>query len=448
MKITRDVLDLNLLLEQENFKELITAFEQMNTIDLAHYLNSLEESQTFRLLSQLPNNITVEILPELDPGLQVGLIHSFGKETTGLVFEALSVDDAVDIIQDLPKDLADKILESLSSETRSVITEYMGFHKDSVGSVMTPEFTCLNKDMNVKQAIDYIRKTGASKESIYMCYVVDMQNKLIGVLSIRDLLTASDTKIIAEIMKQNIVSVNTGTDKEEAAYMLSKYNFISLPVVNIDNALVGIITFDDAADIIIEETTEDIEKMAGMTPSETPYLKTGMLNLARNRILWLFVLMLSGIVSEAILAHYENTISIVPLLAAFIPLLTDMGGDAGSQVSALIIRGCALDEIYNRHIPKMLAKEFLVSFMVGIPLAIINFLRIVIEYPNDVITALAISITLICTLLMANILGVILPMFAQKIKIDPALMATPMIATLVDILSILIYFAIATVMIF
>ena len=439
---------LETLLESENYNEFIDVISQMNEVDIASFLNHLEFKKVLEVFNMLPKDIVADVFSELDPDIQITVMESLANKEIRFLMEELAIDDVVDMVEKMTEEMAQKVLTHVAHETRETIKLYLNYPENSVGTVMTAEYSSLRKDMTVKSAIEYIRKTGENKESIYICYVVDSENKLIGAISIRDLLTAKNEDVVLDIMNKNIISVNTTTDKEEAAYLLGRYNFVALPVVDDDNVLVGILTVDDAADIIVEETTEDIEKMAGMAPSEKPYLKTSIIKLAQNRILWLLVLMLSGIISEMILRQYEDTISLVPLLAAFIPLLTDIGGDAGSQVSALIIRGIALDEIYSKHLPKMLGKEILVSIIVGIPLAVINFIRIKLEYPGDGITAFAISLTLLCTIVMANSLGVILPMIAKKLKIDPALMATPMIATLVDILSILIYFAIASALIF
>lgn len=435
---------LGIIVGQRNFRELRNLLIQMNQVDVASFINDLPPDEAYIIFRTLPKNMAADVFPELDSEIQINIVETISDKEIYNLMDILAVDDAVDMLEEMPADLVKRTLKSASSKTRTLLNKYLKYPDNSVGSIMTAEYTDLEQNMTIAQAISHIRAVGEDKETIYICYVIDKSDLLLGVVTVRDLLTASDDDLVKDIMQSNVKSVSTTVDKEEASRILSKYSLISIPVIDNTNKLVGIVTIDDAVDVLQEETTEDLELMAGISPSDKPYLKTGIISLAKNRFIWLFVLMIGGIISETILNRHEGAISAIPLLVAFIPMLSDMGGDAGSQVSTLIIRGMALGEIKQQHFFLVVIKEILVSIMVTIPLVIVNYLRIVAKNPDQYMVALVISLTLICTIAMSNIFGVILPMVAKKINIDPALMATPMIATIVDICSILIYFSIAT----
>ena len=444
MKMTEKITSarLGLLVGQRNYRELRKLLSEMNPVDIAGFINDLPLEETVITFRLLQKDAAADVFSELDSDSQRNLAEAINDKEVSSLFDALAIDDAVDMLEEMPAELVKRILGNASGDTRALLNQYLLYPEDSIGSVMTAEFTDLSPNMTAAEAVNHIRKFGQDKETIYNCYVVDNKRLLLGVIGVRRLLTANGNEQVSDLMSQNTIFVHTTQDKEEASKLLSKYSFISLPVVDDEQRLVGIVTIDDAADVLQDETTEDIERMAAMAPSDKPYLKTKVMTLAKNRFLWLLVLMLSGIVSEMVVGKFELAISAVPLLVAFIPMLSDMGGDAGSQVSTLVIRGMALDEVDNKSTMVLFGKEALVSLMVGIPLAILNFVRVYYADGN-MLVALTISVALVCTILMANTLGVFFPVLARKMKIDPALMATPMIATVVDILSMLIYFSLA-----
>jgi Mg2+ transporter (mgtE) len=438
---------LGFLVGQRNFRALMKMLATMNEVDIADFINNLPEAEAVIIFRLLNKAVAADVFSELDPDSQRQLVEAINDKEIAALFDAIAVDDAVDMLEEMPAVLVKRILRNASADTRKLLNQYLLYPEDSVGSVMTAEFTDLAPDMSAKEAIAHIRKHGQDKETIYNCYVVDSSNMLLGVVTVRALLTTRDNALVKDLMSVNLISVHTTDTSEHASKMLRKYSLISVPVVDDENRLVGIVTIDDAADVLQEETTEDLERMAAMTPSDKPYLKTGVMELAKNRFFWLLILMLSGIVSEMVVGRYELAISAVPLLVAFIPMLSDMGGDAGSQVSTLVIRGMALDEIEGRgrDTLALFGKEVIVSLMVGIPLGVLNFLRVYLV--NDqAMVALTISIALVCTIIMANTLGVFFPVLSRRLKIDPALMATPMIATIVDILSMMIYFGLAVLL--
>ena len=433
---------LGLLVGQRNYRMLRSILATMHEVDIASFINDLPIVEAIIIFRLLQKPAAADVFSELDNNIQQRLIESINDREITALFDALAIDDAVDMLEEMPAELVKRILKNASSDTRELLNQYLLYPEDSVGSIMTAEFTELHPDMTAAQAITHIRKFGQDKETVYNSYVVDQSRLLLGVISVRTLLGAPDNELVKNLMSTNAIAVHTTDLSEAASKLLRKYSFISLPVVDEETRLVGIVTIDDAAEILQEETTEDLERMAAMSPSDKPYLKTGVMSLAKNRFLWLLVLMLSGIVSEMVVGRYELAISAVPLLVAFIPMLSDMGGDAGSQVSTLVIRGMALDEVDNQNTMALFLKELTVSLMVGIPLGIINFLRVFFTN-GEPLVALTISIALVCTITMANTLGVFFPVLARRLKIDPALMATPMIATIVDILSMLIYFSLA-----
>ena len=433
---------LGMLVGQRNYRTLRALLGAMNAVDIAGFINDLPIEAAVLIFRLLQKPVAADVFSELEIGIQQRLAEAINDREITALFDALAIDDAVDMLEEMPATLVKRILVNASGDTRELLNQYLCYPEDSVGSVMTAEFTDLMAGMSAAEAIAHIRLNGQDRETIYNCYVVDPSRLLLGVVSIRTLLIAEGDAPIDQLMSSSPITVRTTDNKEEAAMLLSKYSFISLPVVDDEQRLVGLITIDDAADVLREQATEDLERMAAMTPSDKPYLKTGIMTLAKNRFLWLLVLMLSGIVSEMIVAKFELAISAVPLLVAFIPMLSDMGGDAGSQVSTLVIRGMALDEVDNGNTLALFGKEFMVSLMVGIPLGVLNFARVYFTGGGPLV-ALTISIALLCTIIMANVLGVFFPVLARRLKIDPALMATPMIVTIVDILSMLIYFTTA-----
>lgn len=381
----------------------------------------------------------------MDSDEQELLINAFSERELHDVVEELFVDDAVDIIEEMPANVVKRILRHTDSEMRNSINEILRYPKDSAGSIMTTEYVSLKKDMTVSEAFDRIRRTGVDKETIYTCYVTDTDRKLIGLVTVKELLLSPYNTVINTIMEKNIISVETLDDKEEVANMFDKYDFMSLPVVDKENRLVGIVTFDDAIDVIQEENTEDIQKMGALQPIEETYLKTPVWRHAKNRIVWLLLLMLSATITGSIIENYEAAFTALPILVAFIPMLMDTGGNCGAQSSTMIIRGLALDEITPKDIMKIMFKEIRIAVVVGLILAAVNTLRIYIMYSGQdpLFLSAVTGLSLIATVVIAKMLGGVLPILAKLCKLDPALMASPLITTIVDTCSVIIFFNIA-----
>ena len=354
------------------------------------------------------------------------------------------MDDTVDLLEELPANLVTRILDASGPKERETINKLLNYPEDSAGSIMTTEYVDLKPHLTVGQALAHIKETGIHKETIYTCYVTD-KRKLIGIVSAKDLMTTDDGILISELMETEIISVRTYTDKEEVAQLFRKYDLLALPVLDKDGLMVGIVTFDDAMDVMVEEATEDITKMAAINPSEKTYFNTSTFAHAKNRIPWLLILMLTSIITGTIITKYEDAFAAIPLLVSFIPMLMDTGGNCGSQSSTLVIRGLALSEIHFKDIFKVIFKEFRISIIVGAVLALTNGVRILIQYHNPNL-ALVIALSLIATVIISKLIGCILPLVASKVHLDPAIMASPLITTLVDTFSILIYFNIASLM--
>ncbi len=359
------------------------------------------------------------------------------------VMDELFMDDTVDLIEEMPSNVVPKILKAIPKEDRKIINELLKYPDDSAGSIMTTEFIDLKENMTVEEALKRIRKIGIDSETIYTCYVLNDERILKGIINIKEILLSNKETQIGSLMETNIISVNTLEDQEEVAKKFDKYDFFALPVVDHENRLVGIVTVDDAINVLQDEVAEDFEKMAAITPNEEGYFETSIFKHAKNRIIWLLVLMLSAAFTGTIIAQYETAFAAVPLLVSFIPMIMGTGGNCGSQSSTLIIRGLATDEIRLKDVFKVLWKEIRVSTLVGIILAIVNGIRIIIQY-NNIQLAIVLGLTLIATVIISKILGCLLPMLAKKLKLDPAIMAAPLITTVVDVCSILIYFQIAT----
>ncbi|MEG1880215.1 MAG: magnesium transporter, partial [Oscillospiraceae bacterium] len=393
----------------------------------------------------LPKEIAAETFVEMDGDEQELLIEAFSDRELKEVIDDLYVDDAVDIIEEMPANVVRRILKHTDPETRKSINDILRYPKDSAGSIMTVEYVNLRRDMTVEESFIRIRRTGVDKETIYTCYVTDTNRKLLGLVTVKDLLLAEYSEVIEDIMETNVISVNTLEDKEHVAHAFDKYDFMAIPVVDAEERLVGIVTFDDAIDVIQDENTEDMAKMAAVVPSEESYLKTSVWKHAKNRIFWLLFLMLSAAVTGSIITSYEDAFVQIPLLVAFIPMLMGTGGNCGSQSSTMIIRGMALDEISIKDFFRVLFKETRVALLVGVMLAIANAARVFIMYPNDDPAFLAVTsgLSMICTVFIAKSLGCVLPMLAKKCKLDPALMAAPLITTILDTCSVLIFFNIA-----
>lgn len=436
------------LVKERRFGKLREVLTVNEPADVAAFLSEAGESDE-RLLPiifrVLPKELAAETFVEMDSGEQELLINAFSDRELKDVIDELFVDDAVDIIEEMPANVVKRILKHTDPETRNSINQILRYPKDSAGSIMTTEYVTLRPDMTVSESFDKIRRTGVDKETIYICYVTNPKRQLLGLVSVRDLLLSPYNTTIESIMEQNIISVATHEDKEEVARKFDKYDFISLPVVDNEYRLVGIVTFDDAIDVIREENTEDIQKMGAIQPSEENYFKTSAVMHAKNRILWLLFLMLSATVTGSIIERYEAAFTAVPILVSFIPMLTGTGGNCGSQSSAMIIRGLALGEINSRDILRVILKEFAVALMVGVLLAAVNAVRIFIMYRGDdpMFLSLVTGLSLIGTVIIAKILGGTLPILAKMCRLDPALMASPLITTIVDTCSVTIFFNVA-----
>lgn len=439
---------IKVLLDEKKYNTLKDILVTMQPYDIAAVFEELQDEKTPILFRILPKELAAETFVEMDDDTQQFLIHGFSDSELKEVIDELFIDDAVDIIEEMPANVVKRILKQADKDTRKTINELLRYPEDSAGSIMTTEYIVLRPEMTAEQSIKRIRRTGVDKETIYICYVTDDNSKLIGITSVKDLLLADDEDIVSDMMEENVVFVNTLDDQEKVANMFSKYNYLALPVVDTEYRLVGIVTIDDAIDVIQEEATEDIEKMAAVMPSDKPYMKTSVFGIYRNRIPWLLILMLSATFTSAIITHFESALSGAIVLSAFIPMITGTGGNAGSQASVSVIRSLSLGEIQFKNAFKVLWKEFRVSILCGITLAAANFIKLMIfdlhNTENGIFIGLVVSLTLIGTIIMAKLIGSFLPLLASKIGFDPAVMASPLITTVCDALSLLIYFAIAT----
>lgn len=436
---------LKLLLQNHQYKELKSALSEMNEVDIAQFLSELPQDLMVYVFRALDKDTASDVFAELPVDIQQQIILSITDQELSVIIEALAVDDAVDMLGEMPSNVVTRVLRNAKSDTRKEINQFLNYPDNSAGSVMTAEFTDLKKDMSVKDAIAHIRSTGEDRETIYNCYVIDSSRKLLGEITVKTLLLAPDTAIVGDLMETSVICVNTLEDQEEAARLLDKYNLLALPVVDSENRLVGIITIDDAVNVIRQETTEDFQVMAATAPSEQSYLKTSVWVLARNRIVWLLVLMISDMISGGILGSFEGALTALPVLITFIPMLTDTGGNAGSQASTLIIRGLALKEITVHDFFPVLWKEIRVAVLCGAVLSLFNYIRLIIVYPGQFAMAATVAAAMFCTVLMAKAIGGILPLIATRFKMDPALMASPLITTIVDAGSLLIYLNIARI---
>ena len=432
------------LLERRDYHALRAMLAEENEVDIAEGIAQLPQEKAVVAFRTLPKELAAEVFSNLPPETQQIIIQSATDQELSAIVEELYVDDAVDMLEELPANVVKRVLKNARPDTRRLINQYLNYPENSVGSIMTAEFTDLRQTMTVAEAIDHIRRTGADSESIYTCYVTNASRKLEGVVSIRELLLAGDDQLVADLMETDVITAETTEDQEEAVARMMKYDFISLPVVDKEQRLVGIVTVDDVMDVMEEEATEDFEKMAAMAPSEKPYLKTSVFALAKHRIMWLLVLMISGMITGGILGRYEAAFATMPLLVTFIPMLTDTGGNAGSQSSTLVIRGMAVGEIELRDFVKVFWKELRVSLLVGVILSAVNFVRLIITYPGNEMIALTVTLALLVTVLLAKTVGGVLPMVAKLCRADPAIMAAPLITTIVDAISLVVYFQIAS----
>lgn len=430
------------LMDERDYSALMNELRDDNEVDIALFMETLADDKTAFVFRMLPKEICAEVFAHLESDTQRRVVEAFTDEETTQMLDQLFVDDAVDFLEEMPANMVSHILRLTKPDKRRVINRYLQYPEDSAGSIMTAEYTRLKQDMTVAQAITHLRTFGDDRETIYTCYVTDDQRFLEGVISIKAILLADDKDRIGDIMEPDVISVQTTMDREEVVRLFHKYDFLAIPVVDQENRLVGIVTIDDAVDVMQEETTEDFQKMAALAPSEKPYLKTSFWQHALHRITWLVILMVSGMINGLILEKHEAAFLAFPLLVSFIPMLTDTGGNVGSQSSTLMIRGMTLGEIEFRDIFKVILKESATSLLMGLVLSLLNFIRVYLVY-KDATTALVLALAMMATVFMAAIIGGILPLVAKKLKIDPAIMAAPLITTIVDAAALIIYFAIA-----
>jgi magnesium transporter len=423
--------------------KLHSLFVQMNTVDIAEIFEDVSRAKVVQIFRLLPKNIAADVFSYIAPEEQQIIVESLTDNEVSDIMNKLFVDDAVDVLEEMPADVVTRVLQNVQDEKRKIINQILQYPDDSAGSIMTTEYVDLREDATVSEAFDYIRATGINKETIYTSYVIKRDRLLVGVLSAKTLMLADPRDRIGDIMDTNLVFAYTTDDQEAAAGLFRKYGLVSMPVVDKEQRLVGIITVDDVVQVIEEENTEDFEKMAALTPSDEPYLKTSILKLTRNRILWLLVLMLSATITGGVIANFEDALAVLPALVVFIPMLMDTGGNAGSQTSTLIIRGMALGEIRLRNIFSVWGRELCIGALCGLGLGLINFVRVYVMYGKSVFLSLAVTCTLFFTVIIAKSIGCILPMIAKKLKVDPAIMAAPLITTIVDGTSLVVYFSIA-----
>ncbi|MBR0482029.1 MAG: magnesium transporter [Firmicutes bacterium] len=453
-------LELQLLdmLKNKDLKKLRSVLDTLEPADIAEMMESLydddklKEEDLPRMFRVLPKDLAADTFIEMNPDMQEALIKSFTDKELHQVMDDMFVDDMVDVIEEMPANVVSRMLKAVDNETRRNINTILNYPEDSAGSIMTIEYIDLNANMTVREAFDKIRKEGEDKETINICYVTD-NKKLVGLVSIRDLLLNPYEARIGDIMEEDVISVMTTDDREEVANALSKYDYTALPVVDKENRLVGIVTVDDAIDVLTEEATEDIEKMAAITPSEHPYLRSSVFEIWKQRIPWLMLLMISATFTGMIITKFEDALSVQVALTAFIPMLMDTGGNTGSQASVTIIRGISLGDIEFSDIFAVIWKEFRVSILCGLSLAVVGFGKIMLvdrllmgNTSISVMIALVVSISLVFTIMIAKFVGCTLPLFAKKLGFDPAVMASPFITTIVDALSLLIYMNVAVLL--
>ena len=438
------------LVEGKKYTTLRDILVTMNAVDVAAIFEDMPQDKLPLLFRLLPKELAAETFVEMDPETQELLIQGFSDNELKDVVDELYVDDAVDIVEEMPANVVKRILKQADPEMRKMINEILKYPDDSAGSIMTTEYVSLRPNMTVEEAIKRIRRVGVDKETIYTCYVTETNRKLIGMISMRTLILADDDDVIEDIMGSNVISANTLEDQESVAQMFTKYDFSALPVVDQENRLVGIVTVDDAIDVLQEETTEDFEKMAGMAPSDKPYLRTGILETWKSRVPWLLVLMLSATLTSMVLTSYETSLAACTALTAFIPMLTGTGGNSGTQASTAVIRGLSLGEVEFSDTLQVIWKEIRVAVMCGVTLAACNFVKLMtvdrILLHNTGVTAtvaFVICLTMVFTVLCAKTVGSLLPLLAERIHLDPAVMASPFISTVVDVVTLIIYLQVA-----
>ena len=438
--------ELKRLLAAKKYTNIRQFLAELNEADIAFLMEELEEEERLKVYRILPKDLAADVFSYLEFDSQEAIINSLSDREAGNVIDNLMADDAADFLEEMPANVVERLLANANPETRQALNQLLRYPEDSAGSIMTVEYVSLKESLTVDQAIERIRAVGLDSETINICYVLDARRELVGTVALRYLLLSQGDEIIADIMHENVISVNTLMDQEQVAEKYKKYDFIAMPVVDNENRLVGIITVDDIVDIMEEETTEDMEKMAAIVPSDKPYMRTTVGETFKKRIPWLLLLMVSATFTGAIIASFEDALSVCAVLTVFIPMLMDTGGNAGGQASVTIIRGLSLGEITYRDVPRVVWKEIRVAVLCGGTLAIANFAKLMLFDRVGILVAFTVCLTLVAAVLMAMLVGCLLPIGAKRIGFDPAVMASPFITTIVDALSLLVYFRFATML--
>ena len=445
MEQLKELDEIREFLETKQYTTLRQYLAELNDADIAGLMEELEEEELLKIFRILPKDLAADVFSYLDLDNQHMIITSLTDREAANIINNLMADDAVDMLEEMPANVVKKLLANASPEARRDINHLLRYPEDSAGSIMTVEYVDLKESLTVNEAIERIRKVGVNSETIDVCYVLDPQRKLVGTVALRYLLLSQGDELIGDIMHEHVIALNTLMDQEEAANQFKKYDFTTMPVVDNENRLVGIITVDDIVDIMEEETTEDMEKMAAILPSDKPYMRTGVWETFQKRIPWLLLLMVSATFTGHIITAFEDALSVYVALTAFIPMLMDTGGNAGGQASVTVIRGLSLGEIAYRDVPRIIWKEVRVAMICGTVLAGATFLKLIFLDKAGIAVALVVCITLLAAVLMAMFVGCLLPIAAKRIGFDPAVMASPFITTIVDALSLIVYFKVATI---
>lgn len=432
------------LLETKQYTRLRQKMAEMNTADIAVIMEELDEEELLKIFRILPKNMAADVFSYLEVDSQQFIITSLSEKDAAGIINNLMADDATDLLEEMPANVVKKLLANANPDTRRDINHLLRYPEDSAGSIMTVEYVDLKENMTVEDAVARIRKVGVDSETINICYVLDAKRTLVGTVALRYLLISPGDAVIGDIMHENVIYINTLMDQEEVARQFQKYDFTAMPVVDNENRLVGIITVDDIVDILQEEATEDMEKMAAIVPSDKPYMKTSVIETWKKRMPWLLLLMISATLTGSVLTTFEDALMAYGVLIAYIPMLMDTGGNAGGQASVTIIRGLSLNEIEFNDALRVLWKEIRVAVLCGITLAAANFCKLLLLDRVEIMVALVVCLTLVVAIMIAKAVGCMLPMLAKKIGFDPAVMASPFITTIVDVLSLLVYFQIAT----
>lgn len=441
-----DELNILELIKEKKYLQLKRILEEMNEVDIAEILDDLDLHTALLIFRMLPKDLAVEVFAHFSIEQQRDLVNTMTDKELNFILDELFFDDMIDLLEEMPANIVNKILMQSSSEERKLINQFLKYPPDSAGSIMTIEYVELKKTMTVREAMAHIKETGLSKETVYTCYVTDRNRKLEGIISLRILVVSDENALIEDLMEDEVIFVETHDDQETVAAVFVKYGFLAIPVVDKEHRLTGIITVDDIMDVMEQEATEDFQRMAAMAPSEEPYMDSGVFTLARQRIVWLLILMIAATFTGHIITSFEDVLGSVVILTSFIPMLMNTGGSSGSQASTLVIRGLATGEIELKDVFKVLWKEFRISLLVGITLAIVNFGRLMLIEKVEIHIALTVSLTLIVTIVIAKIIGSLAPLAAKKLKLDPAIMAGPLITTFVDAVTLTVYFSFASIL--